>query len=100
MNNQGSRIASLIFVVLSLSCQTSLFAQEIGEVYILPSSQVDWRGDTDTLWVALNQDCRGLKMVSFSIGYEPGYVTPTQVITGPDLPGASLMAASVPMVRS
>ncbi len=62
---------------------------QIPEVSLFPSSQMARCGDTDTLWINLDERVLGMEAVFCSLSYDNSYITADTVIDGPDLPASS-----------
>jgi hypothetical protein len=58
---------------------------------LIPGSQVDVTGDIDTIWVNLDGGFIGVEGAFLNISYDKDYVTPTEVIAGPDLPTSAFL---------
>jgi hypothetical protein len=57
-----------------------------GSVALVPDFQTDLVGDIDTIWVQLEGDLQDVKGAFFKITYDEDFITPTEVIDGPDMP--------------
>jgi hypothetical protein len=62
---------------------------QVPQVSLIPSFQLDKCGDKDTLWINMDGHVFDMEAYYCSLSYNNSYITPNTVINGPDLPAGS-----------